>query len=103
MKLKPAIALFAFLATASMATQGKQPGPASCESLMNLGLPDTTITVAAVVPAGTFNPAINVTACRVAGSIRPTSDSDIRFEVWLPTSGWNGKFLSAGEGGYAGA
>ena len=103
MKLKPAVALFAFLATASMATQGKNPHPASCESLMNLSLPDTTITVAALVPAGTFNPAINVTACRVAGSIRPTSDSDIRFEVWLPTSGWNGKFLSAGEGGYAGA
>jgi hypothetical protein len=102
MKLKPAVALFAFLATASIATQGKNPRPASCESLLNLDLPDTTITVAAEVPAGTFNPAITVTACRVAGSIRPTSDSDIRFEVWLPTSGWNGKFLSAGEGGYAG-
>lgn len=103
MKLKLAVALFASLATASIATQGKNPRPASCESLMNLDLPDTTITVAAVVPAATFNPAINVTACRVAGSIRPTSDSDIRFEVWLPTTGWNGKFLSAGEGGYAGA
>jgi feruloyl esterase len=81
--------------------------PMSCESLMGLNLPDTEITVAAVVAAGTFDPPgatppIDTTACRVAGSIRPTSDSDIRFEVWMPTSGWNGKFLSAGEGGWAG-
>jgi feruloyl esterase len=77
--------------------------PMSCESLAGLQLPDTAITVAAVVPAGAFHAAITTTACRVAGSIRPTSDSDIRFEVWLPVEGWNGKFLSAGEGGYAGS
>src|SRR5947208_16251556 len=77
--------------------------PMSCESLLALHLPDTTITTATVVPAGAFNPAIGTTACRVAGSIKPTSDSDLRFEVWMPTSGWNGKFLSAGEGGYAGS
>src|SRR5262245_13862794 len=77
--------------------------PVSCEGLASLDLPDTTITTATVVPAGSFNPAIVTTACRVAGSIRPTSDSDIRFEVWMPTEGWNDKFLSAGEGGYAGS
>jgi len=77
--------------------------PMSCASLAGLHLPDTTITTATVVPAGTFNPTIVTTACRVAGSIKPTADSDIRFEVWLPTEGWNGKFLSAGEGGYAGS
>jgi hypothetical protein len=80
----------------------------ACQSLAGLSLPDTTITLAAVVPAGTFDPPgatppISVTACRVTGSIHPTTDSDIRFEVWMPVSGWNGKFLSAGEGGYAGA
>ena len=79
----------------------------ACESLATLSLPDTTITLAAVVPAGTFDPPgatppIQVTACRVSGSIHPTADSDIRFEVWMPVAGWNGKFLSAGEGGYAG-
>ena len=30
-------------------------------------------------------------------------DFDIQFEVWMPLSGWNNKFLSAGEGGFAGA
>ena len=78
-----------------------------CESLAGLSLPDTTITIAALVPAGTFDPPggtppIDTTACRVAGSIAPTGDSDIRFEVWMPAAGWNGKFLSAGEGGWAG-
>src|ERR671934_464489 len=81
--------------------------PMSCESLAGLSLPDTVITSAAVVPAGAFDPPgatppIEVAACRITGSIHPTSDSDIRFELWMPVSGWNGKFLSAGEGGYAG-
>lgn len=81
--------------------------PVSCEELAGLSLPDTTITLAQVVPAGTFDPPgatppIAVSACRVTGSIAPTADSDIRFEVWMPVSDWNGKFLSAGEGGFAG-
>jgi feruloyl esterase len=40
--------------------------------------------------------------CRVIGVSKPTSNSNINFEVWLPSQ-WNGKFLSSGEGGYAGA
>ncbi|MCU1328982.1 MAG: tannase/feruloyl esterase family alpha/beta hydrolase [Bryobacterales bacterium] len=40
--------------------------------------------------------------CRVSGSLHPTTDSDIRFEVWLPASGWNGKFQGVGNGGFAG-
>lgn len=41
--------------------------------------------------------------CRVQGVSRPTSDSNIRFEVWLPTDTWNGRFMSSGEGGFAGS
>jgi feruloyl esterase len=33
----------------------------------------------------------------------PTSDSDIYFEVWMPASGWNGKFKGNGNGGFAGS
>lgn len=99
---KLAVACAAFIAAPAYGA-----APMSCESLAGLNLPDTTITIAAVVPAGAFDPPgatppIDTAACRVAGSIKPTSDSDIRFEAWMPTSGWNGKFLSAGEGGYAG-
>ncbi len=79
-----------------------------CETLSKLSLPATTISTAEVVPAGTFTPPgfkalSNLPAfCRVAGSIRPAADSDIRFEVWMPTSTWNGKFQGMGNGGFAG-
>ena len=82
---------------------------ADCEGLLGTKLPDTTLTVSQPVPAGSFTPpygnAIDKLPafCRVAGVIKPTSDSYIRFEVWLPASGWNGKFLGVGNGGFAGA
>src|SRR6185312_956596 len=80
-----------------------------CDSLSKLALPKTTITRAESMPAGNFTPphgkAIpNLPAfCRVAGVIKPTSDSDIQFEVWMPASGWNGKFQGIGNGGFAGS
>ena len=40
--------------------------------------------------------------CRVAATLAPTPDSDIKIEVWLPTSGWNKKFEAVGNGGWAG-
>ena len=40
--------------------------------------------------------------CRVVGVSKPSSDSNINFEVWLPSTNWNGKFVSSGEGGFAG-
>ena len=81
----------------------------TCESLATIALPNTTIAVAESRPAGEFtppgaNPIANLPAfCRIAGSIKPSSDSDIRFEVWLPSSNWNRKFQGIGNGGYAGA
>ena len=41
--------------------------------------------------------------CRVAADIKPTDDSDIKVEVWMPASGWNGKLQSTGNGGWSGA
>ena len=41
--------------------------------------------------------------CRVAASIKPSSDSDIKIELWMPAAGWNGKFVVPGNGGFAGA
>jgi feruloyl esterase len=41
--------------------------------------------------------------CRVQGVIRPTTDSEIRIELWLPAAAaWNGKYESVGNGGFAG-
>ena len=89
---------------------------ASCDSLAALALPETTITMAKAVPPGEFrapgegrgsaaNAALYKSLpefCRVAATLKPTSDSDIKVEVWLPASGWNGKFQAVGNGGWAG-
>ena len=40
--------------------------------------------------------------CRVAATLTPSSDSDIKIEVWLPASGWNGKLQAVGNGAWAG-
>ncbi len=41
--------------------------------------------------------------CRVSATLKPSSDSDIKIELWMPASGWNGKFVVPGNGGFAGA
>jgi hypothetical protein len=89
--------------------------PANADSCSNLARtfhrPNTTITTAQMVPAGTFVtptvPPQSITGlpqfCRVAGFTTPTSDSHIQFEVWMPESGWNSKYLQAGCGGFCGS
>jgi hypothetical protein len=87
----------------------------SCESLALVKLSNTTITAAHEVARGAFTPPGSTANgsgsaayrslpafCRVQGAIQPTSDSHIEFEVWLPSSGWNGKYLGVGNGGLGG-
>lgn len=82
---------------------------ADCSSLKGLQLPNTTISIAETVASGNIElpdtpPLHGLPAfCRVAGEMRPTSDSRIRFEVWLPTDSWNGDILGTGNGGFAGS
>jgi len=40
--------------------------------------------------------------CRVAVVLRPSPDSHVEVEVWLPASDWNGKLQVVGNGGWAG-
>jgi feruloyl esterase len=99
----------------------------SCESLRTVALPNThaTITLTQMYEAGPFDPPrppnASATAappapltdlphfCRVAATLRPTPDSEIKIEVWLPimhqeeAAGWNGKFQAVGNGGFSGA
>ncbi len=106
----PAAALLMFVVWGSASAAAT-----TCEDLASLKLPDTTITLAQSVAAGAFtpppdpfgfSPAVlfkNVPAfCRVTGVIKPTSDSNIQFEVWMPSAGWNGKLQGVGNGGFAG-
>ena len=100
--LRPVAVLLASLA-------GAPAFAATCESLSSLALPATVIASAQSVPAGPFTgpqgPSLGTlpASCRVAGTIKPSADSDIQFEVWLPESGWNGKFKGAGNGGFGGS
>jgi feruloyl esterase len=82
----------------------------TCERLVELTLPMTSITLANSVEAGAFTPTTSTEAfsalpsfCRVILELHPSADSDIGVEVWLPTSGWNGKFLAVGSGGWGGS
>jgi feruloyl esterase len=54
-------------------------------------------------PPGATTPIADVPGfCRVSGIARPSTDSHINFELWLPTANWNTKYLSVGEGGLHG-
>jgi feruloyl esterase len=82
----------------------------SCEGLAKLSSPTVSITVAKTVGAGSFTPAGSSDAipslpafCLVNATLRPTSDSDIQTEIWLPIANWNGKFVAVGNGGWGGA
>jgi feruloyl esterase len=101
------------LALAAAATLPASAAAASCESLTSLTLPNTTITLSRPVAAGEFTPPgptppganfKNMPAfCRVAATLAPSKDSDIKIEVWMPASNWNGKFQAVGNGGWSGA
>src|SRR5436190_13501820 len=70
---------------------------ASCESLLQLVVPNARITEAAVVPTSPANSGIRVPHCRVSGII----DAEIHFAELLPDE-WNGRFFAGGQGGFAG-
>ena len=82
----------------------------SCESLMSLKLPATTITRAEVMEGsdivrlatGPFRSRAIPGACRVAATLRPSSDSEINMEIWMPVSNWNGKYQAVGNGAFNG-
>ena len=113
------LAMVLTIAFTSCAAFG-QKGPAnaqSCERLAQLVLPNAKIVFAQRVAAGAFTPMTPVTQwmasdaplyktlpmfCRVAVEARPSADSDIKIEVWLPVGDWNGKFQGRGNGGFAG-
>jgi feruloyl esterase len=90
----------------------------ACASLAKTTLPGVTIIMAQDVPAGSFQappiqgpgggPAVahNFSVpsfCRVAATLKPTPQSNIQAEIWLPSAGWNGNFVGVGNAGFAGS
>ncbi|GGM89758.1 putative esterase [Dyadobacter beijingensis] len=101
-------AAFSMLSALSIAQSATSTG-CPCAQLAKARIPQATITAAECVPAGTFSPPGStqpVTGlpafCRVAAVLKPTPDSHIRIELWLPETGWNERFLGTGTGGGAG-
>jgi feruloyl esterase len=101
---------FAFLALFVICSSA---AAATCDSLASLTLKGGTVLSAHGEPAGRFEPPVapGATAqpvgsipafCRVYASLEPTSDSDIRIEVWLPLANWNGKLQSVGNSAWGG-
>lgn len=89
--------------------------PSGCERLSSLNIPGSEITSVEWVTSGILAPpgAVNFRGkpivlkglprfCRVIGIRRPSPDSQIGFEVWLPQS-WNGRYQQLGNGGWAGS
>jgi feruloyl esterase len=83
---------------------------ATCESLRSVSITNLTITTAELVkppaPAagrgggGAQQPLPEY--CRVVMVLKPSSDSNINSELWLPTN-WNGRFMATGNGGFGGS
>ena len=106
--------IFFFAIPVLLVLQSLPAAAAPCESLASLKLPDTAITAAQAVGAGAFAPAggggrgggaafADLPAfCRIAATVKPTPESDIKIEVWLPASNWNGKLDAVGNGGWNG-
>jgi hypothetical protein len=68
----------------------------ACPDLAKVALPHATVTKAGEEMLG------DKLVCKVAVTSKPTADSDIRMELWIPAN-WNGKFVQVGNGGFAGS
>lgn len=105
-------------AAATLMAMASPAAAAECGDLTRMSLPGGKVTAATVVAAGAFQqpgsagapPGVaagrfgNLPAfCRVQLTLTPSSDSDIKSEVWLPISGWNGKYVGIGNGIWAGS
>jgi feruloyl esterase len=104
------------LITVAVLVAAAQPSSAaaSCESLTALaaspGGAPLQVTLATAVGAGAFTPPVGgpdpyrslPSFCRVAMTLRPGPKSDVKAEVWMPATGWNGKLQVVGNGGFAG-
>ncbi len=119
--LSAAGVLAALLAQASLAPMPVDAA-ATCESLAKTTIRGGTITASEEVAAGAFTFSSGRGApssvqqqqqdevlkklpafCRVQATLTPSADSDIKVELWLPVTGWNGKFQAVGNGGWTGS
>jgi feruloyl esterase len=99
-------------ATSNVLAQGM-----ACDKLAGLNLPQAKVAAAEIVAKGSFqlpqtgqgggrgpkfDPNVLPDFCRVQATLAPSADSNIKMEVWLPVSGWNGNYHTVGNGGWGG-
>jgi len=111
--MKTTILAACMLVIPLLAAAQHPPTDAACARLAStIALPNTQVLSARDVAAGAFVPPGGNAGsafttlpafCRVQLKLTPSADSDIRSEVWLPLSGWNGKFQQVGNGAFAGS
>lgn len=97
-------ALFAMsgLCAASFAQATDISPSRACDSLTSLNDKIVTIDTARNVDKGdALLPGPMPSYCRVTATIRPSADSNIKVEIWLPKA-WNGRYLGTGNGGLGG-
>ena len=105
------------LFTAALSAQSaKSVSSEACGKLAGISLPNASISSAKAYDAGAFVGPPQPFAggdlsafysklpafCRVVAVARPSADSNITIEVWMPLAGWNGKLQGLGNGGFAG-
>ena len=110
----------AWLAATTAVLAAASAAADECTDVAALALPHTGIVGATLVAAGAFTPpgpqraggpggrggavyASLPAFCRVEATARPTDNSAIGIEVWLPASGWNGKLQAVGNGAWGGS
>ena len=84
-----------------------QQSTQKCQELASLNLSNGVITIAEIVGEGEFDEARGNFGsvpefCRVGATMSPSTDSDIKMELWLPTQNWNGKYVAVGNGAFTG-
>ena len=83
---------------ALMAAPALARAETACADLKSVSLPHAEVTAASVEKSG------EAELCKVSVVSRPTADSEIGIEVWIPLGAkWNGKFVQLGNGGFAGS
>jgi feruloyl esterase len=79
----------------------------SCDALKDVKLEHAVVSSATWQEADRLKELPNVPVprhCEVTAIARPTSDSEIRFTLWLPPGElWNGKYMQSGSGGWGGS
>jgi feruloyl esterase len=96
------------LAIAAMTLLTGRAFAGTCESLAKLHLPDGAVTAAESISSHSFTPPTGKPLtglppfCRVTATLKPSADSDILIEIWMPLAGWNQRLEGTGNGGLAG-